>query len=536
MERNQRARLEAVEQAARVRKFETKAPKKADVERIRGIILAFVKTKQRKMYGGAAMHVLLREDGNPDGGIYEDDPATMDDVYDYEFYSPVPLPDLHALCDTIFDAGYPQVSGAEAFHENTFTIQYFHVRLCDITYVPANIYPFVPTSRVGGVAYVDPAFMMIDFYRQRANPVNSYHRLAKVMERQLLVQRKYPEFSVKQACASEAIFSKKLTARSDFCHELADALFRHDTTTATDADLFVPVCEYATNIYLDVGAGKDPRRFPLTTLRAVCFDLRRGKQRVDAFLAARGLAGEWKEYVPFFQYYGRSIGCLVRLTPSGSAHQFVRLYDNRRQCVPYVRHDDLLLPSFDYLVMFWYFMWLREKVLRDKRPTAAPCAIAMLHESMADVMACDTPHPPLFETLRLDCVGHEPGMLANVSETRQKRSQEGKRVVYRYTPAAGKKPPQPRLFPNSSGNEIINANNLVFTTDPPPAETDTFKTNNLRSNHTPDTSNKQQSSKQRGSKQSSKRGSKQISKRGSKRGRSSKRGSKQSIKRDGEQA
>ena len=168
--------INEISKKAQIIKFNKHEPTKNQLILMQNVILQFIE-KKKKMYGGAAMHLLKLKN---DEGIYKDNPEVQDDIYDVEFYSPEPKKDLHEICDLIFKKDLIWVTGIEAGHDETFSIQYLNIRICDISFVPPNIYGLIPTTKYKNLLVSSPEFIMIDIYRQRANPSNSFYKLEKV--------------------------------------------------------------------------------------------------------------------------------------------------------------------------------------------------------------------------------------------------------------------------------------------------------------------------------------------------------------------
>lgn len=141
-------------------------PTKDDLKNIRDIVIDYCKNNKRKVYGGYAMHMLIKNK-NMNDGIYEDD--TIGDI---DFYSPEPLNDLHNICDSLVENNYNGVLGDEALHLETYAVKVGRFVVCNITYMPKFVYNTVPFVNVQNLWCVDISFMIIDYYRVMNNPLN----------------------------------------------------------------------------------------------------------------------------------------------------------------------------------------------------------------------------------------------------------------------------------------------------------------------------------------------------------------------------
>ena len=98
-------------------------PTNEEYDKVKSIILHFIKEQKRIVYGGSAYHAIIqhyRKDKDSTITIYPEW-----DRYDIEFYSPDPLRDLVMISNRIHDAGIKYVIGRQAQHDETFTIFLF---------------------------------------------------------------------------------------------------------------------------------------------------------------------------------------------------------------------------------------------------------------------------------------------------------------------------------------------------------------------------------------------------------------------------
>ena len=171
------------------------------------LIWKIIRRKKRIIYGGHALNagksfqtrVLISTLTNfptqkalmntePESAIY-----APDKLADIEFYTPDPLGDVRDICDRLFSMGFSYVQGREAAHLGTFTISIEFKRICDVTYVPVEVFRAIPTITYGGdLLGVHPGFAMIDMLRMLADPFTSHWKLDKTLPRLLLTQRIFP--------------------------------------------------------------------------------------------------------------------------------------------------------------------------------------------------------------------------------------------------------------------------------------------------------------------------------------------------------
>ena len=148
-------------------------------------ITNYVKRKKRIAYGGFAQNTILI-DKNPDESFYKEVKGAYykwPDIADIEFYSPTPVQDMIELTNELHSMGFKYVEGGEAIHPETFKISVNFIIYCDITYMPKNIYENIPTLNINNIICAHPHFMMVDAYRILTDPMTSYFRLNKPIQR-----------------------------------------------------------------------------------------------------------------------------------------------------------------------------------------------------------------------------------------------------------------------------------------------------------------------------------------------------------------
>jgi hypothetical protein len=169
------------------KKMEIFVPAKEELDKIHNVIFNFIRTNKRKIYGGYAQNKVIM-DKNPKDGFYDED-----HLPDIDFYSPDPIVDIIKICNILFENGHKNIEGKEAQHKETYTIFVEYVSVCDISYVPLNIFHRMPFIEIDGIHYIHPSFVMIDMYREYTDPYHSIHRwAAKTFSRVITLQKYFP--------------------------------------------------------------------------------------------------------------------------------------------------------------------------------------------------------------------------------------------------------------------------------------------------------------------------------------------------------
>lgn len=152
---------------------------------IRKIVIEFVLSHNRILFGGAALSELL--------GAADEGAADVDDS-DVEFYSPQPGRDIVELCDLFRQTeGLDFIQGREAVHLSTLTVSIQFKRCIDVTYLHPRTFSSMPVIlSARGLRCVHPHVMAIDLLRMMTEPDTSYWRLEKAFERMNLIEYHFP--------------------------------------------------------------------------------------------------------------------------------------------------------------------------------------------------------------------------------------------------------------------------------------------------------------------------------------------------------
>lgn len=161
-------------------------PTRKEIDEYNQIVLDFIKVKKRKLYGGYAQNALVKAK-QPSDAFYSEK-----DIPDIDVYSPDPINDAIELCNIFFEKGYKYVEAKEAIHAGTYKVFVNFQNVCDLSYVPKNIYHKLPFVEINGYNYVAPSFIMLDLYTIFTDPHFSAFRWKKVFSRIYLLQKYYP--------------------------------------------------------------------------------------------------------------------------------------------------------------------------------------------------------------------------------------------------------------------------------------------------------------------------------------------------------
>ena len=152
-------------------KKKTLEPTLDECFQVQEVICDFIRKKKRIIYGGTAYNELIKNKNKKDG-IY-----SIKDCKDIEFYTPKPIEDIMELSNILDGKKFKYVQGRQANHAETYTIFVNFEQICDMSYMPSNIFSNMPVITINGLLYSHPLWILVDILRQYNDPITSYWRL-----------------------------------------------------------------------------------------------------------------------------------------------------------------------------------------------------------------------------------------------------------------------------------------------------------------------------------------------------------------------
>ena len=446
--------INQIEDQVKKRRLELFEPNNKQVKKIINIIETFLRKTKRKVYGGHALNKIVAH-RNKDDCLY-----SQYDLPDIDFYSPSPLDDFFELCNQFHEAGF-KTSGSEAQHEGTYSIFVMYVNFVDITYVPTNIYHRIPFEEKGGIRYTGIRWMMIDFFRQFADPLNSYFRLQKAFKRFPLLQKYAPIKKNPQQIQIDFPDSVKPVLTT-----FEKEVITKDGVIMVGLSAYQKMAEFTKTSTKHLKLGLD--QLPYYELMLPEYE-NTGKKIINIIQKAHpDLANKVTvvEYTPYFQFLGDNAIIYVNQVP------VARIFSNNGQCIPVhrIKRDGGEIKLGSYSIQMLYSMSMMMKGRTDKKKDMTnvySMLVSHLIElkreyfkrSKKDIMD-ETP----FAEFIVDCIGTTvPPEIA-----KQLRIEENKRKnkPYRFTYRPADKLMEPGKisfrYPNTSGNPIKNVKYMVF--------------------------------------------------------------------------
>jgi hypothetical protein len=439
-------------------------PYPTDVKRAHNIIIDFCKSKQRKIYGGFALHLLLK---NKDAtqGIYNET-----SIPDIDIYSPEPINDLYYLCNYLHTNGFKYISGTEAVHSETYTIKYYSVVLCDLSYVPKNIYHKMPTFEINGLQVIHPNFMTIDYLRMESNPIDSYWRFfecsdLKSFTRFVKLQNAYPFPHDSKELNMDTIIDKPHNNQNNILIEIFNYLLNKTSV--------IVIGIYAYNCFMitiNFKLSQIPYyEFISVDYKKDCLDLIEILQKKSSEI-------KYQEMYPWFQYTDYSVEIYIKNT------LICRIYNNNHKCIPYqdvpaynfnikkvikLQHK-IRIGTFSLVLLHFLIDAQKMRVNSEKEKekffynVVSYCIRARLkYFTSYKKNFLDN---SIFKEFTTTCIGNEISSEKQMLLRIENRKKSKKPLVYRYVPAEKyQEVPPTFIFHNTSGNVINNVKNLQLT-------------------------------------------------------------------------
>lgn len=436
---------------------------------LNAIVLDFVKTKKRKIYGGYAQNKVI-SDKDPKDAFYG-----SDEIPDIDVYTPDPLSDLVELCDIFYAKGYRNIMGSEAQHKETYKIHVDSVPVIDLSYVPRNIYNRIPFVEIDGIIYVHPSFVYIDLYRMLSEPYFSSRRWEKVFPRLYLLQKHYPFNKASSKLTDAYDVPKNLKEQIKGINNLLCDLIKNKES-------FIVTGQYAYNCLLEEsGIMKDKtlgsKYHLIDTPFMQLISTNYIPDCVEIIKELRVLLNNddkltFKEFYPLWMFTGYSVVIYYDNFP------VLHITAHNNRCTPChkikplcnvsatPKKDFVQIGSFDFIFLMNLISTLRVRVNDQKEKyhyhNIMTSQLIEMREYYFKKNKLTLFDDSLFQSFIPICTGETMDPMKEVRLLREKKFKEGKLVVYRYNPE-NKAPPPDYKFANTSGNDVHYPANLKIT-------------------------------------------------------------------------
>lgn len=382
-------------------------PTKEDRKQLRKDVIDFIRSKERIVYGGFALHSLVVDASKGKDSIYNE--LSCPDI---EFYTHEYKEDIRDLTDLLSEK-YANVTAEEGMHPATFKIRVEFLDCCDISYLPESFLKAIPVKETStNLRVVSPEFAMIDIFRVYVYPANNYFRLTKSFRRSNKLL-KYCPLSFRRHNDIEGS--------------------RHTFEIALDRPSVIVTGATAYNSFCRE-AGLEDLSIPLThtTVVSTSYD-----KDVAHYSSLLGGEYQTREYLPFLELTHRHIDFWKNNT------LVLRVWEERDSCVPYINLEkDTKMTPFQGT--FYYSLVEYFKAIYDHNEAQEKIHETILHGLMQCKQKYYRDHPDLtivspgpFQEFIVQCTGHFVTLLRAARLLRAERKKNKRPLVYRYEP--GKK-------------------------------------------------------------------------------------------------
>ena len=432
---------------------------------IHNIVMKYIKSKKRKIYGGFAMNKLLINK-NKEDAIYDEEI----DEPDIDFYSPEPIKDLIEICNLIHEAGYSNIWGKEAQHVGTYKIHVnWNKECCDITYVPNNIYKKIRFVEIDGYYYTHPWFIMIDFFRVFTD-IMSVRNLNKYRDRFKKLEKSYPLPYIGKILKIESYKNNNIV-------KCMNNVFKNFLITR---ETLIFSGFYTYNYYLNISNIESEYKYiqiPYYEIYSVNY-INDGLDLIEYFKTTEYSENiEYIEYYPLFQYIGNSV--IFYFIDGNKKYPIINLYNNNKRCIPYKNVNAKLfndnniieferninIGSFDFNILHILILLLKVRVdddndMNDKLYTELNSIISFRNYYFKKENKNEY-HETIFQSFNnSECIGKplDPGREKRIRTNI--RYHMKKPTEYKYDPEKNKSKIPKYTQANTSGSKILNNNHL----------------------------------------------------------------------------
>jgi hypothetical protein len=415
-------------------------PTLSEYKEVMDCILEFIKNKKRIIYGGYAQNQLIKIKNENDIFYKEIDTP------DVEFYSYEPIKDIIDLCDFLYEKKkFKFIQGSEGVHEGTYKLFVNFENYCDISYISKNICDSMKFIEVKGIRYAHPNFMYIDNYRIFTDPFSFSFRLDKTFNRYLRLYKHYPIEKPRSL-----ILNIKKTPKEDL--DIIRKKIIHNSK-------FIVIGKYAYNYYM---SKLNIEPINIDYYEIITIDFEKNIQEIYKKLLKYFKKITTKEYTPFFEFFGKKVEFYI------NDNLILKVYDNNNRCIVNRFSDKkkcffgtnqlvilFLLSNYNYAI-------INKNSLDEQNNLIMLYQIITTKNKYLDLKGKTVLDKTPFEDFIINCNGIALDPRREAFLERINKKKKGVRLNFKYEPSGKKITPPNYIFNNTSGNEIINAKNLIL--------------------------------------------------------------------------
>lgn len=443
------------------KKLQIFEPTRTQIDEIVNIVLDFIKSKKRKIYGGTAQNKLI-EVKNPLDAFYGEN-----NIPDIDFYSPDPIQDLIELSNILHEKGIPGVISSEAIHQNTYKIFANFYNAADLSYTPRNIYHKIPFIEIDGIVYTHPSFMMIDLYKMLTDPYFSSFRWKKVLPRIMKLQKYYPFKQPTRSIPDIYKIDKDIKPEHDMLLDFVYDFIKNK-------DTIIVYGQYAYNCYVSESKLTNYDYINIPFYEIISTNYLQDASELILSLKDKfpNLSDDinYVEFYPLWTLTGFSVIIYFKKNPL----VFITSHNNRCMSTKVIiarqfkdkqeiinEDSSIQVGSFNVILLMNMIMAFRARVFEEKEQSnfynlLISYLIKIRNEYLGknNLTILDD---SMFEEFSSNCVGSTSDP---IRDARLRKIKKGR--IFQYNPTKSREV-SPYVFPNTSGNIITNPRNLKVT-------------------------------------------------------------------------
>jgi hypothetical protein len=410
----------------------------------------YIKRKKKIVYGGFAQNLLVTAK-NPKDSFYKIIDGVFynwPDVADIEFYSYSPLVDIIELTEELYKLGFKYVEGKEGIHPETYKIFVNFINYCDISYMPSNIYNNLPIIETNGIKCAHPHFMMVDAYRILTDPMTSYWRLDKVINRFQKILKYYP--------INQTFTEKKIELKTN--HHILKVIRKK---IIHKSDLVI-IGFYAFDYYVKkVSDDLTINNYPY--YEAISKDLEISGKKILKILTNKFKNKiTTKEFYPFFSLMDKRIEFYYE------NHLIFRLFGNNERCTiyNYSKKKQTNFGTYNLVFMYLLFDYFLAFIFKDTPNIELYNKLIgkffNARNKYLNFKKITVIDKSPFQDFTLKCYGTPTEPIRNALLKGLEKIKQGKKLKFRYGPSGNHGKVPEYTFSNNSGNQILNNKYLIL--------------------------------------------------------------------------
>jgi hypothetical protein len=411
------------------------------------ILLDFIKSNGRIIYGGYGWNELIKKK-NKDHALYSEDMIELPDI---EFYSPTPVHDLVILCKEYVSKGFKFVRGEEAQHHETYTIFVNQHQYCDISYMPKILFNKMPLMKVNNLNISHPKFILIDIMRMYNDPMTSYWRVKKSLQRANILLKHYP------------LDTRGKLNKIDITDEIQKNLDFVRKNIIIGSKLLV-FGYYGYQYYMYKGSNDTKEELYVPYYDVISTNFENDVKIIKETLQTYNDNITVEEYHPFFQFLDKSVSFKYKGKP------LLNVYGNNSMCIPYwyIEKKKINVVTFPYmiltlLIMHIYYLVNGDKILSQNYDYLLEEIIKIRNNYLEKNNKTILDNTP-FQEFRIQCMGETMDSSRKYRLMIAEKIANKQRIKFKYDPYASndKFRPDAFKFDNSSGNLNTSKNRIFY--------------------------------------------------------------------------